>query len=68
MVLLIFYKADVTLNVKKCNFLSKKIDYFGPVTEPAKLVLADYTTDSIHGLISLRNVAELKLFIELCNV
>lgn len=40
-VLALLHKAGVTLNLKKCNFFTKKNEYLGPVIRQGKLELTD---------------------------
>lgn len=47
-ILRLLYKAGTTLNLKKCKFFVKTIDYLGHVIRLDRLLkLAQYTTDAV---------------------
>lgn len=67
-VLAFLHIARVTLNLKKSNFFTGKIDCRRHVILPKKLKQANHTTSAICFLQPPRNVTELKSFFGLCNV
>lgn len=60
--------ARMTLKFNKFCFLSKSIDYFGPVLSTGKLQVAWPTTKAIGSLQYLENSSQMKSFLRLVNV
>lgn len=61
-------KAGVILNLKKYSFSTKRVGQLGHAIRLGKSELADHTTDVIQGQKPTCNVADLKYFLQLCNV
>lgn len=62
------YTEYFTLNLKKCKFISEKMDCLGHVIRSRGLELASQTMDEICDLKQPRTVTELKSFLGLGNL
>lgn len=63
-----FHKGGVTLNVKKCSTFTDETGNIGLVVLPGKWKLADFISDEIRDSQPTRNVPEVILFLQLCNI
>lgn len=65
---LIFYEASVTLNLTKCEFFTKCIDYLSHVILPGRIEVLKGTVDDIHWLLNSTTVKGLGSFMDLSNL
>lgn len=68
MVSALLIKTNVTMKLKKCAFLTNRIDCLGHVARPGRLEAANLTADGIHELKLPTTATELGYFLGLCNL
>ena len=67
-VLNILQRAGISLKFKKCNFLTKAVDYFGHVIKAGRLEVATKNTAAIEGFREPETQTQLRSFLGLINV
>lgn len=66
-VLTLLRAAGMSLKMKKCFFLQRRVEYLGHVVSPGKLAVASKTVDTIQKMKPPRTVTELRSFLGLGN-
>jgi len=67
-VLSILQKAGLSLNMRKCKFFSRTVDYLGHVVSPGRLEVATKNTTAITKAVYPRTQTEMRSFLGMCNV
>ena len=67
-VLGILKAAGLSMNMRKCKFFSKTVDYLGHVIRPGHLAVAEKNTAAVRGATYPRTQTELRSFLGTCNV
>ena len=67
-VMKILEEAGLSLNMRKCKFFSRTVDYLGHVVSPGRLAVAAKNTESIRKAVYPKNQTELRSFLGACNV
>ena len=60
--------AGVSLNVRKCNFCTEKVEYLGHIITPGRLEVDQANTKSLREAKPPTNKSELRSFLGLTNV
>lgn len=67
-VLTLLIDVDMTLNLKKCEFITNRIDYLGNDIRPGRVELLTQTIDAVQGLEHTTSLRDLRSFLWYCNV
>jgi RNase H-like domain found in reverse transcriptase len=67
-VLTLLGNAGLSLELKKCHFFSKTVDYLGHVIRPGRLGVAEQNTTALKTAPLTRTQTELRSFLGLCDV
>ena len=67
-VLAILQEAGLSMNMRKCKFFSRTVDYLGHVVHPGRLAVAEKNTLAIKKAVYPRTQTELRSFLGTCNV
>ncbi len=61
-------RANVTIKLKKCSFLTNKVKYLGHLIEPGRLSVDKASVAALQEALPPRNKTELRSFLGMCNV
>lgn len=68
MVMSTLHKADVSLNLKKCLFITDSAKYLGLIIKPGALTLKEAHIKKLSQLQHPRSITGPRYFIRLCNL
>ena len=67
-VLHILQEAGLSMNMRKCKFFSRTVDYLGHVVRPGRLAVAEKNTEAVRRAKYPSTQTELRSFLGTCNV
>lgn len=67
-VLRMLKEAGMTLKLKKCFYIQKRVDYLGHMVSPGRLLVAAKTVQAVQKMLPPTYLTSLRSFLVLCNV